>query len=86
MRISMFIYVVQVTRQTLKMAVYKMFVENLHMNELIYIYMTIFCVPTGDHVGQRMELEVKRMGFDTQNIWRVSDINSNYKYVSLASL
>lgn len=22
------------------------------------------------------------MGFDTQNIWRVSDINSNYKYVS----
>ncbi|TWW74123.1 Myotubularin-related protein 4 [Takifugu flavidus] len=31
-----------------------------------------------DHVGQRVELEVKRMGFDTQNIWRVSDINSNY--------
>lgn len=28
-----------------------------------------------------MEMEVKRMGFDTQNVWRVSDINSNYKYV-----
>lgn len=27
----------------------------------------------------RMEMEVKRMGFDTQNVWRVSDINSNYK-------
>lgn len=41
---------------------------------------------TGDHVGQRMELEIKRMGFDTQNIWRVSDINSNYKYVLHVSL
>ncbi|XP_029704395.1 myotubularin-related protein 4 isoform X2 [Takifugu rubripes] len=39
------------------------------------------CRP-GDHVGQRVELEVKRMGFDTQNIWRVSDINSNYKLCS----
>ena len=28
----------------------------------------------------RMEMEVRRMGFDTQNAWRVSDINSNYKY------
>ena len=27
-----------------------------------------------------MEMEVRRMGFDTQNAWRVSDINSNYKY------
>ncbi|XP_061904235.1 myotubularin-related protein 4 isoform X2 [Entelurus aequoreus] len=39
------------------------------------------CRP-GDHVRQRMEVEVKRMGFDTQNIWRMSDINSNYKLCS----
>uniref|UniRef100_A0A669FCD2 phosphatidylinositol-3,5-bisphosphate 3-phosphatase n=1 Tax=Oreochromis niloticus TaxID=8128 RepID=A0A669FCD2_ORENI len=39
------------------------------------------CRP-GDHVRQRMEMEVKRMGFDTQNIWRVSDINCNYKLCS----
>ncbi|XP_076024391.1 phosphatidylinositol-3,5-bisphosphate 3-phosphatase MTMR4 isoform X2 [Genypterus blacodes] len=39
------------------------------------------CRP-GDHVKRRMETEVKRMGFDTQNIWRVSDINSNYKLCS----
>lgn len=29
-----------------------------------------------------METEMKRMAFDTQNIWRVSDINSNYKCVT----
>ncbi|XP_045895366.1 myotubularin-related protein 4 [Micropterus dolomieu] len=39
------------------------------------------CRP-GDHVRQRMEMEVKRMGFDTQNVWRVSDINCNYKLCS----
>ncbi|XP_078786489.1 phosphatidylinositol-3,5-bisphosphate 3-phosphatase MTMR4 isoform X4 [Oryzias latipes] len=39
------------------------------------------CRP-GDHVRHRMEMEVKRMGFDTQNVWRVSDINSNYKLCS----
>ncbi|TNN65005.1 Myotubularin-related protein 4 [Liparis tanakae] len=39
------------------------------------------CRP-GDHVRQRMELEVKRMGFDTQNVWRVSDINCNFKLCS----
>ncbi|CAL8363625.1 unnamed protein product [Lota lota] len=39
------------------------------------------CRP-GDHVRHRMEMEVKRMGFDTQNAWRVSDINSNYKLCS----
>ncbi|MED6232871.1 Myotubularin- protein 4, partial [Ataeniobius toweri] len=38
------------------------------------------CRP-GDHVRHRMEMEVRRMGFDTQNVWRVSDINCNYKYV-----
>ncbi|XP_029028458.1 myotubularin-related protein 4 isoform X2 [Betta splendens] len=39
------------------------------------------CRP-GDHVRHRTEVEVKRMGFDTQNIWRVSDINCNYKLCS----
>lgn len=39
------------------------------------------CRP-GDHVRHRMDLEVRRMGFDTQNIWRVSEINSNYKLCS----
>ncbi|XP_056140421.1 myotubularin-related protein 4 isoform X2 [Lampris incognitus] len=39
------------------------------------------CRP-GDHVRQRMEMEVKRMVFDTQNAWRVSDINCNYKLCS----
>uniref|UniRef100_A0A7N9AXB8 phosphatidylinositol-3,5-bisphosphate 3-phosphatase n=1 Tax=Mastacembelus armatus TaxID=205130 RepID=A0A7N9AXB8_9TELE len=39
------------------------------------------CRP-GDHVRQRTEMEVRRMGFDTQNIWRVSDINCNYKLCS----
>uniref|UniRef100_A0A8D0GAC6 Myotubularin phosphatase domain-containing protein n=1 Tax=Sphenodon punctatus TaxID=8508 RepID=A0A8D0GAC6_SPHPU len=36
------------------------------------------CRP-GDHVKYRFEMELARMGFDLQNIWRVSDINSNYK-------
>ncbi|XP_068456574.1 myotubularin-related protein 4 [Clinocottus analis] len=39
------------------------------------------CRP-GDHVRQRMEMEVKRMGFDTHNVWRVSDINCNFKLCS----
>ncbi|XP_066508394.1 myotubularin-related protein 4 isoform X2 [Hoplias malabaricus] len=39
------------------------------------------CRP-GEHVRHRMEMEVKRMGFDMQNAWRVSDINSNYKLCS----
>lgn len=39
------------------------------------------CRP-GDHVRYRMDMEVRRMGFDTQNIWRVSDINGNYKLCS----
>uniref|UniRef100_A0A8C1WLC0 phosphatidylinositol-3,5-bisphosphate 3-phosphatase n=1 Tax=Cyprinus carpio TaxID=7962 RepID=A0A8C1WLC0_CYPCA len=39
------------------------------------------CRP-GDHVRHRLEVEVKRMGFDMQNAWRVSDINSNYKLCS----
>uniref|UniRef100_A0A8C0GYN3 phosphatidylinositol-3,5-bisphosphate 3-phosphatase n=1 Tax=Chelonoidis abingdonii TaxID=106734 RepID=A0A8C0GYN3_CHEAB len=36
------------------------------------------CHP-GDHVKYRFEMEVVRMDFDLQNVWRVSDINSNYK-------
>ncbi|KAJ8412390.1 hypothetical protein AAFF_G00127260 [Aldrovandia affinis] len=39
------------------------------------------CRP-GDHVSQRLEMEVLRMGYDMQNAWRVSDINSNYKLCS----
>ncbi|KAL2092758.1 hypothetical protein ACEWY4_012556 [Coilia grayii] len=36
------------------------------------------CRP-GDHVTSRFQNEVERMGFDTQNAWRVSDINSKHK-------
>uniref|UniRef100_A0AAZ3R3Q8 phosphatidylinositol-3,5-bisphosphate 3-phosphatase n=1 Tax=Oncorhynchus tshawytscha TaxID=74940 RepID=A0AAZ3R3Q8_ONCTS len=39
------------------------------------------CRP-GDHVRQRLQMEVKRMGFDMQNAWRVSDINLKYKLCS----
>ncbi|XP_015223234.1 myotubularin-related protein 4 isoform X2 [Lepisosteus oculatus] len=39
------------------------------------------CRP-GDHVRHRFEMEVLRMGFDMQNAWRVSEINSNYKLCS----
>ncbi|XP_048412794.1 myotubularin-related protein 4 isoform X3 [Stegostoma tigrinum] len=36
------------------------------------------CRP-GDHVCHRFEMEVERMRFDLQNVWRVSEVNSNYK-------
>ncbi|XP_063002798.1 myotubularin-related protein 4 [Elgaria multicarinata webbii] len=36
------------------------------------------CCP-GDHIKYRFEMELARMGFDLQNVWRVSDINKNYK-------
>ncbi|KAL2095066.1 hypothetical protein ACEWY4_009785 [Coilia grayii] len=39
------------------------------------------CRP-GDHVLQRLDVELKRMGYDMQNAWRISDINSNYKLCS----
>ncbi|KAJ8403848.1 hypothetical protein AAFF_G00347160 [Aldrovandia affinis] len=39
------------------------------------------CNP-GDHIQQRFEMEVLRMGLDLQTAWRVSDINSNYKLCS----
>ncbi|NWQ81916.1 MTMR4 protein, partial [Columbina picui] len=39
------------------------------------------CRP-GDHVRFRFEMELVRMGFDLQNVWRVSDINNNYKLCS----
>lgn len=55
--------------------------HSLHIIFFRCLY-RLFCVsPPGDHVRHRMEMEVKRMGFDTQNAWRVSDINSKYKYV-----
>ncbi|XP_060704434.1 myotubularin-related protein 4 isoform X1 [Hemiscyllium ocellatum] len=36
------------------------------------------CHP-GDHVCHRFEMEVERMRFDLQNVWRVSEVNNNYK-------
>ncbi|KAM3936398.1 phosphatidylinositol-3,5-bisphosphate 3-phosphatase MTMR4 isoform 1-T1 [Leptodactylus fuscus] len=36
------------------------------------------CRP-GDHIKDRFQMELLRMGFDMQNAWRVSDINHNYK-------
>ncbi|RXN20951.1 myotubularin-related 3-like isoform X2 [Labeo rohita] len=39
------------------------------------------CRP-GDHVMSRFQNEVERMGFDTQNAWRVSEINNKYKLCS----
>ncbi|XP_072325492.1 phosphatidylinositol-3,5-bisphosphate 3-phosphatase MTMR4 isoform X2 [Scyliorhinus torazame] len=36
------------------------------------------CRP-GDHVCHRFEMEVERMRFDLQNVWRVSEVNTNYK-------
>lgn len=43
-------------------------------------YLAVLCsVLPGDHVKYRFEMELVRMGFDLQNVWRVSDINNNYK-------
>ncbi|XP_035246539.1 myotubularin-related protein 3-like isoform X3 [Anguilla anguilla] len=39
------------------------------------------CRP-GDHVTSRFRNEVERMGFDTQGVWRISEINSNYRLCS----
>uniref|UniRef100_A0A8C1PT00 phosphatidylinositol-3,5-bisphosphate 3-phosphatase n=1 Tax=Cyprinus carpio TaxID=7962 RepID=A0A8C1PT00_CYPCA len=39
------------------------------------------CRP-GDHVMSRFHNEVERMGFDTLNAWRVSEINNKYKLCS----
>ncbi|KAI5614114.1 myotubularin-related protein 3 isoform X2 [Silurus asotus] len=39
------------------------------------------CRP-GDHVISGIPSEVERMGFDTQNAWRVSEINHKYKLCS----
>ncbi|KAL4660355.1 myotubularin-related protein 3-like [Arapaima gigas] len=36
------------------------------------------CRP-GENVASRFKNEVERMGFDTQNAWRVSEINSKYR-------
>ncbi|XP_017270091.1 myotubularin-related protein 3 isoform X2 [Kryptolebias marmoratus] len=36
------------------------------------------CRP-GEHVTSWFKNEVERMGFDTQNAWRISDINSKFK-------
>ncbi|XP_051508553.1 myotubularin-related protein 3-like isoform X1 [Myxocyprinus asiaticus] len=39
------------------------------------------CRP-GDHVISRFHNEVERMGFDTQNAWRVTEINSKHRLCS----
>ncbi|XP_036383299.1 myotubularin-related protein 3 isoform X2 [Megalops cyprinoides] len=39
------------------------------------------CRP-GDHVTSRFKNEVERMGFDTQNAWRISEINNKYRLCS----
>nr|XP_055024686.1 myotubularin-related protein 3 isoform X2 [Misgurnus anguillicaudatus] len=39
------------------------------------------CRP-GEHVMSRFHNEVERMGFDTQNAWRISEINNKYKLCS----
>lgn len=85
MRISTFTCVVQVTRAAHDGGAQKSCTLLMSSAQLCP-HVAMFCVHAGDHVGQRVDLEVKRMGFDTQNIWRVSDINSNYKYVSHARL
>ncbi|KAJ8285782.1 hypothetical protein GJAV_G00030880 [Gymnothorax javanicus] len=36
------------------------------------------CRP-GEHVTSRFKNEVERMGFDTQNAWRISEINSKHR-------
>lgn len=33
----------------------------------------------GEHVTSWFKNEVERMGFDTQNAWRISDINSKFR-------
>ncbi|KAJ8395639.1 hypothetical protein AAFF_G00031200 [Aldrovandia affinis] len=40
-----------------------------------------FCTP-GDHVTSQFRKEVERMGFDTQGVWRISEINSKYRLCS----
>uniref|UniRef100_A0A3B3QUG8 phosphatidylinositol-3,5-bisphosphate 3-phosphatase n=1 Tax=Paramormyrops kingsleyae TaxID=1676925 RepID=A0A3B3QUG8_9TELE len=39
------------------------------------------CRP-GEHVISRFKNEVERMGFDTQNVWRISEINTKYRLCS----
>lgn len=34
---------------------------------------------TGEHVTSWFKNEVERMGFETQNAWRISDINSKFR-------
>lgn len=38
------------------------------------------CALLGEHVTSWFKNEVERMGFDTQNAWRISDINSKFRY------
>lgn len=44
------------------------------------VYVTVIGFILGDHVKDRFQMELLRMGFDMQNAWRVSEINNNYKW------
>ncbi|XP_057209981.1 myotubularin-related protein 4 isoform X3 [Triplophysa rosa] len=62
-----------------------LYTVSAHPEMMIMRFYTDGCVClslSGDHVRQRLEMEIKRMGFDMQNAWRVSDINANYKLCS----
>lgn len=39
----------------------------------------ISALSAGEHVTSWFKNEVERMGFDTQNAWRISDINSKFR-------
>lgn len=39
----------------------------------------ISALSVGEHVTSWFKNEVERMGFDTQNAWRISDINSKFR-------
>lgn len=46
---------------------------------MLLIYIVVTALVSGDHVKDRFQMELLRMGFDMQNAWRVSEINHNYK-------
>lgn len=45
---------------------------------LIFTVHSLFSA--GEHVTSWFKNEVERMGFDTHNAWRISDINSKFRY------
>ncbi|XP_058491496.1 myotubularin-related protein 3 isoform X2 [Solea solea] len=45
----------------------------------LLILSNISALSVGEHVTSWFKNEVERMGFDTQNAWRISDINSKFR-------